>query len=70
MTDPSKVKPALDAMDSAKPADGHGSMRIGPFTISVFPHGGYFIRHESNEGGQFRAELLEKAIADFYNEHF
>lgn len=51
-------------------ANGFGSMWIGNFHISVFPGGGYWIRHNSGEGGRFKAELVEKAIADFYNENF
>ena len=51
--------------------NGNETYTIGNYTLSPgVERGCIWIEHASGEGGDFRAKLLEKAIADFYKEHF
>lgn len=43
---------------------------IGKYTISTYPDGGYWIRHESGEGMQTSAQALEDCIRKFYDAMF
>ena len=46
------------------------SIEIGAFTIRELKDGSFFIKHESGEGMQASADLLEECIYEFYKENF
>ncbi len=54
----------------AKAANAEGEMRIGKYWIRPFAHGGYWIEAANGEGGQFRTDMVEALIHEFYTTHF
>lgn len=49
---------------------GKFKWEIGKYTISQMSDESYWIEHESGEGMQVKAVVMEKLIDDFYKEAF
>ncbi len=62
-------KHPLEVLGSPPPVRAQ-FIAIGEFAISPCPHGGYWIYHQSGEGGRFKAEALEAVIKKFYGDNF
>lgn len=43
---------------------------IGDYAVMPYQHGGFWVENEIGEGMQVKEETLERALREFWHEHF